>query len=112
MKQLKQTFLLAMFMSMACTKALAYDCCIGEIYYNLSGNEAEVTCFAMPTGPQGPENPYTGDVVIPSSITYNSNTYSVTSIGYAAFALCDDLTSVTIPNTVITIGGYAFKGCI
>ena len=36
---------------------------------------------------------------------------SVTSIGNYAFYACKDLTSITIPNSVTTIGDYAFYGC-
>ena len=36
---------------------------------------------------------------------------SVTSIGDFAFASCSGLTSVTIPNSVTSIGQYAFSGC-
>ena len=37
---------------------------------------------------------------------------SVTSIGYYAFSCCIDLTSVTIPNSVTSIGDYAFYNCL
>ena len=36
---------------------------------------------------------------------------SVTSIGYSAFRRCHGLTSVTIPNSVTSIGNRAFWGC-
>ena len=36
---------------------------------------------------------------------------SVTSIGDWAFAWCDGLTSITIPNSVTSIGMGAFDGC-
>ena len=53
----------------------------------------------------------TGNLVIPSSVTYNGDTYSVTIIGFEAFNECTGLTSVSIPNSVTFIGGYAFNGC-
>jgi hypothetical protein len=36
----------------------------------------------------------------------------VTIIGIDAFFCCSGLTSVTIPNSVTSIGEGAFKGCI
>ena len=54
---------------------------------------------------------YSGDIVIPSEITYNNVTYSVTSIGEKAFYQCYVLTSVTIGNSVTSIGEEAFAEC-
>ena len=53
----------------------------------------------------------TSVVTIPSSVTYNDTTYSVTSIGHSAFADCTGLTEVTIPNSVTEIGTCAFYRC-
>ena len=50
-------------------------------------------------------------VIIPSAITYNGKTYKVTAIGKWAFFWCTNLTSITIPNSVISIGDGAFGGC-
>ncbi|MHB9140699.1 MAG: leucine-rich repeat domain-containing protein [Paludibacter sp.] len=54
---------------------------------------------------------YTGDIVIPSTVSYNDTVFSVTSIYSNAFIDSDSLTSVTIPNSVSTIGTGAFYGC-
>lgn len=50
-------------------------------------------------------------MVIPSSVSYNDKTYAVTCIGASAFFRCEDLTSVTLPNTVSVISKWAFAGC-
>lgn len=55
---------------------------------------------------------YAGDIIIPSNVTYNGQTYQVTQIGEEAFESCTELTSITIPNSVTEIGPYAFVGCI
>lgn len=56
-------------------------------------------------------NKYVGNVVIPENVAYDGETYSVTAIGNWAFSACRDLTSITIPNSVISIDSYAFSDC-
>ena len=75
---------------------------IDGIYYNLNGDEAEVTYR------DDNYNSYSGTVIIPESITYRGKNFSVTKIGDNAFRSCSDLTSVIIPNSVNSIGSYAF----
>ena len=54
---------------------------------------------------------YTGDIVIPTIITYGAIRYSVASIGDYAFSGCSGLKSITIPESVTSIGEYAFSYC-
>ena len=51
---------------------------------------------------------YGGDVVIPSTVTHDGTTYTVTGIECYAFQSCPRLTSVTIPPTVTYVGFGAF----
>ena len=97
-------FLFSLILSVVfSTSASAEVVKIDGIYYNLtSKSTAEVTSG---------EEKYSGEVVIPSSITSEGKEYKVTSIGYEAFKECGALTSITIPNSVTSIGGSAFRKC-
>ncbi len=53
-----------------------------------------------------------GDIVIPSCITYDGTTYTVRSIDYEAFLECVNITSVTLSEGIASIGDYAFQGCL
>ena len=107
--------LLTLFFAFTCATSIfaaKYDCKIDGIYYNL--NETNKT--ATVTNQVGhtkwvKRSAYSGIVSVPSSITYNGKTYSVTTIGESAFYNCSRLTSVTIPNSVTMIGNYAFWDC-
>ena len=52
-----------------------------------------------------------GKLNIPSTITYEGETYTVTAIANVAFRFCTQLTEVEIEEGVTTIGNYAFIGC-
>ncbi len=56
-------------------------------------------------------NSYSGIVTIPSSVNYDGNVYTVTSIGNSAFRNSKNLTDVCLPKSINYIGEYAFYGC-
>ena len=87
----------------------AYDILYHGIYYDIYGDEVAVTYKEFP-GYNG-QSVYKGIVAIPDSIRYFGKTYPVASITTAAFYNCNELTEVTIPNTVRFIGDFAFNGC-
>ena len=81
------------------------------LYYRLDCTNLTATVV-----PQNGSNPYyttepAGNLVIPSSIEYGNNTYTVTTIGENAFRYCTSLTSAVIPNSITSIGGHAFFDC-
>lgn len=77
---------------------------IGGIVYTL--NDASGT--AAVTYQNNSYNSYSGDVVIPATVSYGDRTYRVSAIDEKAFYDCDDLQSVVIGSNVESIGYGAF----
>ncbi len=102
---IRPTLLLFLLLSSTST-ALAdqFVCTVGGISYsvNTTNNTASVVSNYYGV--------YSGNIIIPETITYNNTTYSVTSIGEDAFYK-SGITSVTIPNSVTSIGENAFLDC-
>ena len=110
---MKQFYLKAIVVLLFCIaggKAIAYDCEVDGIYYNLNktANTASVT---YKYSNSSNVSAYTGACVIPESIIYMGQAYSVTDIDKGAFADCKNMTSIEIPNTVTSIGSNAFSCC-
>ncbi len=105
MKKLILKSLLLIAGLLVSTNAMAYDFEVDGIYYNKSGSNAMITYK------DSNYNSYSGDVVIPETVTYEGTTYNVTTIGSSAFSGCSGLTSIEIPNSVTTIGNDAFFDC-
>lgn len=73
----------------------------GGIRYNVLSKNEVMVCYKE----------YSGNIVIPAKISAG-NTFSVIGISPLAFAECIDLKTVTIPNTIKTVGRDAFRNCI
>jgi len=98
MKTRKSFLLLLVFLPIV--SMFAYDCEVNGIYYNkLSENELEVTSGDIM---------YKEDLVIPETVTINDSLFNIKRIGNYAFYNCSELSSVILPNGLISIGNYAF----
>ncbi len=100
-KSVKRMLIALLLMTSANASA---DVLVNGIYYYLKTTYAGVSVAPS-------TNPYSGDIVIPSEITYEGVTYPVTSIGSKAFLACSGMTSVEIPNSITYIADYAFSKC-
>ena len=102
---MKKSFGIMMAMALHCLPIAAFEGYAeidGINYYILTkGAYAEVAFKS---------SGYTGDVVIPSSVEYEGVTCTVTAIRNSAFYYESNLNSVSIPNSVGTIGISAFEG--
>ena len=108
-------FLFIFFATMASASVVT----IGGMKYDIQGTKAAVISRYGYYGDYLNYNfNYTGtSYTVPSSITYNGNTYTVDKVAYNAFtgyyadhSDCVQITSITLPNTITTIGQFAFEG--
>ena len=110
MKHFKHLF--TALLLLCTTMATAHDFAVNGIYYNITSyTKKTVEVTYRGSSYSAYSNEYTGRVVIPDSVTYDGNTYSVTSIGSYAFSGCSGLTSVVIGNSVTSIGHSTFYNC-
>jgi hypothetical protein len=77
----------------------------GGIYYQVTSSNAVSVTYRRDN------NLYSGDISIPASVPYMGYNFDVTAIEEDAFDDCYGLTSVVVPNSVISIGRTAFQGC-
>ena len=108
--------LLTLLLLMSATITFAHDFAVSNsngktIYYGKNSDGISVYVTYRGTYRDSYFNEYSGEIVIPKTVTYGGKTYSVTSIDSYAFDGCSRLTSVTIPNSVTHIYSETFKGC-
>lgn len=117
MKQLNKKIMLTVLVCMVCLTGSAHDIAVENadgviIYYNWINNRTELEVSYRRVSNNHYYGEYSGNINIPESVNYYGQTYSVTSIGNEAFRDCSGLTSITIPNSVTSIGELTFGYCI
>ena len=111
----KILFVLMMVASTATMVADDFE--VDGIYYNLrNSREVAVTNHTdyifIDEGIVEPViTHYVGDVVVPETVNYGGNAYEVVAIDDQAFLYNNELTSVTFPATITSIGFQTFEGC-
>ena len=112
------SFVIAVFLPLA---ANADRVKVGDLYYNFVLKAKMATVASCPV-----EECYEGDIVIPSTVEYKGVVCNVTAIEEYAFVYYgyeeyetiikrlenDKLLSVTIPESVTSIGALAFYQCV
>lgn len=83
------------------------------LYYNIiNAHEVELTYPGNSSAyPYAGFTKPSGALFIPAKVSNNDATYAVTTLGHVALGYCNELTSITLPNTLILIGQHAFLGC-
>ena len=85
--------------------ALPFENKINDLWYILDPDEKVAKLIHYK------DTAYSGILVIPPSVDYKGITYKVTSIDEHAFCECENLTSITIPESIVSIGSQAFYNC-
>lgn len=104
MRKTKQFLLMAAMLLCSVGARAAYEK-INGVWINIT-SEANLTAEVV-YDPYG----YSGNVIIPETIVRLGKTYRVTAIASSAFDGDIDVTSVFIPESVTSIGPYAFRNC-
>ena len=94
-----------------CCGILFANILVAQTIFTIDGLDYERVDVATVKVTKNDSSNVFGSVVIPPTIAYNGNSYSVVSIGDSAFLYCRNLTSITIPNSVTSIGTDAFYHC-
>ena len=78
----------------------------GGIYYGITSLEDKTVEILSVV-----KDSIDGDFVLPTSFHKDGSDYLITSISDNAFSNCYSMTSITIPESVVSIGNSVFSGC-
>lgn len=99
---MRKLFLITMFLCMTFFNAMAQKTVtIDGIKYHIENGEATIAVQ---------DETLSGDIVIPESISYDENNYSVVRATNGAFQNTD-ITGITLPNSITSLGNSCFKLC-
>lgn len=104
MKHLIKNLIASAILLTACVSANAQTFLYDGLWFDIESDE---TCILRSTwiGPK-----YSGDIIVPEKAIYDGKEYTVTKT-LGAFWRCDELTSVSLPETITTIGDQSFENC-
>ena len=97
----------------AALSALAYDFMDSDgLCYNFNSDGMTVTVtYEISTPGARHYQDLRGNITIPFKVNYNGIDYYVTAIDERTFQDCYDITGMTMPSTLRSIGSYAFLDC-
>ena len=91
---------------------LHYTDTVNGIVYDMweleDGSRQATVCAVDETWLNKGVAPYSGDIMLPDSVTYKMETFPVSAIGYKAFSECDGLKTISIPPTIKEVSTQAF----
>ncbi|MDR0682503.1 MAG: InlB B-repeat-containing protein [Dysgonamonadaceae bacterium] len=92
--------------------AQAYDFTADGVFYNINADVPTTVSVTFDGDEPGSvAGEYSGDVIIPATVSNGDDTYTITSIGARAMFECSGVTSVTLPATLTSLGECAFQFC-
>jgi len=112
---MKRLFLILTVLLISLPLWAGYDVVIDGIYYKINAEEKTAVVTnqygGVPNYLSSFSAQYKGSIVIPETIEFKGTTLKVTSIGDYAFYRCKEITSIALPDCLLSICQYAFSDC-